>query len=640
MSKHDRAVFVVAIGVALGSPRAGRADTPVGGPICTDMHWTQAGSPYIVEDTITVLCGATVTIDPDVMVRFEPNVALVVEEGTLVARGSDPSPVQFTANQRDPNETDPNEIDPEKRWGYIQFSPNAVDATLDPNGSYSSGSILERVIVEYAGSDSGVGAVRAIESRPLIDGSRVQYNSTTGIYVEGAGAASIHLRDNTITGNRSPSRGGGVRVHYSASCTLTGNIITGNFASTSGGGVDLYYSEWTTLRDNTIMHNSASQNGGGVSLHWYSFSCTLTSNAITDNSASWDGGGVYTVYHCDFLALSNNIISRNSAGDDGGGLGFMGGNTDWPTLTSNIIDENSAWTGGGLYLANNGATLLCNQITANTAVSHGGAIYAWTANDVTLLGDRITNNHSNLPDGVGGIYLTDGADYWDLTGQNDPNDPNCACACVQIHGNDNCQLYNNNDFGGSTDCGAPGNVDARCVYWGTADPNQIEQGIYDFSDDPNKGVVCYDPYLSDECTCTLSISIVNALWGSVDVDPYIDLDPNASGYQYGCCTQVTLYAIPIQRKSFDCWRFYDPNHPGDANYVDPNDNDSNNPLLITMDTHYDIEAVFKCGSGIEPMLPVTLAISGLFLWTRHMRTARPERPAKAKVQEDEEPEHA
>ena len=48
-------------------------DTIVGGFITTDTVWDIGGSPYIAEQSILVMDGATLTIEPGVEVRFDPD---------------------------------------------------------------------------------------------------------------------------------------------------------------------------------------------------------------------------------------------------------------------------------------------------------------------------------------------------------------------------------------------------------------------------------------------------------------------------------------------------------------------------------------------------------------------------------------
>ncbi len=429
------------------------AGTIVGGFIMSDTTWTAAGGPYIVEDSIAVIGGATLTVDPGVEVRFEPGLALVVDTGALIARGTELSPIRFTANQGIAN-----------RWAYLQFSDGAVNASFDGGGNYLSGSILEHAIVEYAGSTSTEGAVRAINSSPFIVSSTVQQNARTGLYVNGSGASSIHVEDNTISSNTN----NGVYVYNADWAQLSGNTISGNTDS----GVYVDGSGSSTLTDNTITDNT----GSGVYV-WSSGSSTLTNNTISGNTAG-SGGGVYLRYSGSF------------------------------TLTDNTITDNTASNlGGGVYLSASASTLTNNTITNNTAGGHGGGLYVSSDGAVSLSQDRITANHTNLVDGAGGVFVGYSGVGLDLTGPDDPDNPELS---VQIYGNDGYQFYNNSAFGGSFGYTDPGNVDARYVYWGTTDPAHIEAGIYDFFDSASKGVVFYDPYTVPE-PATLGLLVMGGL---------------------------------------------------------------------------------------------------------------------------------
>ena len=483
-SKGTILVSFTAIMLAASAPFAVGATT-VGGFISTDTHWTSPEGPYVVQESIAVIGGATLTIDPGVEVRFDPDLALVVDSGTLVARGTEASPIRFTANQGSGN-----------RWAYLQLSDGASNAVFD-GANYLSGSILEHTIVEYAGSLSAQGAVRAIDSSPFIGASAVRDNTRGGIYVEGAGANGIRLEENTISSNT----GRGVYVHYAQSVQLNGNSISGS----TGGGVYLNYANSATLTGNTISGNTGSSYGGGAYLGGSS-GCTLTNNTISGNTASSYGGGAY-LNNADSATLTGNTISGNTASVNGGGAYLT--QSSGCTLTSNTIMDNTASDrGGGAYLEDSsGCTLTSNTITDNTAANHGGAIYVRYSDDVSLSQDRITGNHSDLVNGAGGIFLTEGTDRWDLTGPDDPDNP---ALCVHLFGNDGYQFYNNNAFGGSFGYTDAGNVDARYVYWGTTDPAAIEAGIYDFFDDASRGVVFYDPCAIPE-PATLSLLALGGL---------------------------------------------------------------------------------------------------------------------------------
>jgi uncharacterized protein (TIGR03382 family) len=99
-----------------------------------------------------------------------------------------------------------------------------------------------------------------------------------------------------------------------------------------------------------------------------------------------------------------------------------------------------------------------------------------------------------------------------------------------------------------------------------------------------------------------------------DARAYIDVDPYVPNFAYPAGTELTLSAIPSDWHSFKYWKLYDPNHSGDANYVVIDD--VNNPIVVVMNADREVKAVFECGSSVEPLLPVMLALGGLALLRR------------------------
>lgn len=119
---------------------------------------------------------------------------------------------------------------------------------------------------------------------------------------------------------------------------------------------------------------------------------------------------------------------------------------------------------------------------------------------------------------------------------------------------------------------------------------------------------------------TLSLTIKTADKGTVTIDPDLLDDPNHASMdpnvatdpnelrRYTDGTEIVLVAYPAEGRSFKAWKLFDPNHPGDANYITQ---DSNTVLYLTMDADYEVQAVFKCGSGSAPLLPAILCALGL-----------------------------
>lgn len=209
------------------------ADTEVSGNITADTTWTKANSPYVISSTVQVLEGVTLTIEPDVQVRFNQDTYLSID-GKLIARGFADNPIMFTSNMMSPNPGD---------WGAIRFLDRSVDAAVDANGNYVDGSIIEFSIIEYGGK---------------------------------------HPNDITYRG--------GVLQLRNASPYITRNIVRNNDAHHNyGGGIFLERSN-AYIVSNEIMDNSAGC-GGGIYITWDS-SPSIIDNIIINNSAVWSGGGI------------------------------------------------------------------------------------------------------------------------------------------------------------------------------------------------------------------------------------------------------------------------------------------------------------------------------------------------------------
>lgn len=74
------------------SPDSG-AGTVILDDIITDTTWTKEGSPYVVNEDITLASGATLIIEPGVVVEFNSSIFFV--EGVLKVLGTEEDPVYF-----------------------------------------------------------------------------------------------------------------------------------------------------------------------------------------------------------------------------------------------------------------------------------------------------------------------------------------------------------------------------------------------------------------------------------------------------------------------------------------------------------------------------------------------------------------
>ncbi len=91
------ALLIVCAFALLLSASGANATTYVYQDISTDTTWNEAGSPYVVNDTITVQSGATLTVGPNVNVRVDAGRQILID-GSLRANGEAARMINFTAN--------------------------------------------------------------------------------------------------------------------------------------------------------------------------------------------------------------------------------------------------------------------------------------------------------------------------------------------------------------------------------------------------------------------------------------------------------------------------------------------------------------------------------------------------------------
>jgi len=456
--RSHQTLSVLLLSLAL-SPFSSHADTIVGGPITVNATWAASNSPFVVSQSVVVVNGATLTIDPGVEVRFNPDLAILVNDGQLIARGTQVSNIVFTAARVPPGAES-------NRWGYIRFEDTAIDAIFDGEGNYTNGCVIEYAVVEYAGGTDVEGAIHAKASAPLIGQCDFHHNANGGIYGDlasgimivdnlisnnsflgSAGAVSltgsnivvsgniisdntggvaavylysadnIHVMENTIMNNTGPgiSCGGsfgygiqiisnvvhgnssrGISVFSSQSAVINANIIQANGES----GINLSSAHSAVVTDNRVIGN-LSWSGIYVNM---SDDVLVEGNTICSNSAHLYGGGV-CFRASDDPVLRDNVILDNSGSQKGGGVccGRANNKCSRPLLTGNTIRGNSAGEGGGIYLYSFDAIVSNNIISSNLAANGAGVYSYFQETTVTVTENNIQSNTASW-DG-GGLYL-------------------------------------------------------------------------------------------------------------------------------------------------------------------------------------------------------------------------------------------
>ncbi len=399
---RSRRLACFTIAASLVCTRVASALT-VTGPICQDTTWHLADSPVVAQVSVFVggeFCPGvfpTLTIEPGVEVRFNANRLLEVT-GTLVARGTAETPILFTSNVASPAPGD---------WGGIQFLDTSTDAAYDGDDEYVSGSILEHVIVEYAGRASRPGVVAARSAAPALLHLLLRLNSLVssgggGLYVDGPvpvrlvsprivfnagydGAAialgtsgwPVEIRNAEIVGNLGPPSFPGALHGISVggtptSVTITDTVIANNGFSSLGFSTGLWVAN-TPEASITRVQVADNGNSDGMTIGGSQATVTLcdvfrndavgvklsSSTIDLSHSSIQLNGGTGVIMHQSTLDMTETTIRENGQG----GM-YLSGTS---TLSDNCIARNGPRPEetGGIFFAGGTATLRQNTITDN-----------------------------------------------------------------------------------------------------------------------------------------------------------------------------------------------------------------------------------------------------------------------------------
>ena len=503
---------LVVTGILLLAPLPVAGQVDAGGLVATDSVWSASAAPYVVTQNVVVVSNAVLTIEPGVEVRFEPDAALGISNGTLVARGTPQDRILFTAAAYPPDAAS-------NRWGYIGFADGAVDVAFSPGGTYIEGCILEHTVVRFGGGTNVSGAIHVEKSHPYLGDNLVESNATGGVYFDNEDSTGgVRLTRNTIRHNSSPGdgggvcllscsgvvvddnavcdntavgEGGGIYVQECAGAILTNNTVCGNESGQSGGGIAIQVSLEARLIDNTIDGNTGAP-GGGIGIT-SSRAVRLTVNRVLENVSVSSGGGIALTSARDNVLSGNTIVSnRTAAGGVGGAVYAVSSGDLW--MSGNIVTHNTAGVdagshgGGGLYALFGGTIYLEeDQFLSNVSTGRGGTVCFVQIGGCELSGCVITGNTASAGGGLSFEEVIPGSAP-EAVLSSDPLNP------TRISGNTLYNVYNGLAYGGPPLPDGPGNVDGRYVWWNATSRSLISPTIYDHSNDGSKGYVVYAPY--------------------------------------------------------------------------------------------------------------------------------------------------
>ena len=453
------------------------------GIIDEDTVWGCADSPIIVTCDVTVIEGVTLTIEPCVEVRFNEDMALIIE-GTLIAEGTSDEVIIFTSN----------DVQEPGYWGYIFFADTSAEEC-----------ILRYTTVEYGGSVREVIAINS--SSPSIDNSRIINNNNGGIYVamgspvisnceikgnlengisfSGDENSTLTVDNCDISGNSYDGIDADDGTVVSQNCTISGN---------DRKGIDAAYG---TL---TIDNCTISENERGIMAD----DCIVTiENCIISENNGTDNGGIAAFYGN--VTIQNCTISENSEG------GITAHHDSNVTIQNCTISGNF---GSGIYAYGTVTTQNCTisgntgsgisasgTATIDNCVISGNSYGISASGIVTIKRNRIIQNVGSF-----GVYLRDlksgsviGGDSCedanvikDNTGNGVYIDGNPAFNYNDIYNNGDYELVCGNESGADP-------LDATNIFWGTTEESEIKKLIWDCHDDAALGCVNYIPFLEEPC---------------------------------------------------------------------------------------------------------------------------------------------
>ncbi|GMR11320.1 MAG: hypothetical protein BMS9Abin28_2150 [Anaerolineae bacterium] len=156
--------------------------------------WGVTDTSYYVRDTFTVAFGATLTVDPDVVIKMGAGQSLFVE-GALRVLGTGADPVYITSYRDDTIGGDTNgggaSTGSQGDWKRIEFTADSDDAA----------SLIDHAVIRFGGEVHGTdyGAVTIVSASPTIQNSVITQNEFSGILTQ---LATPNLGCNDIHSNQ------------------------------------------------------------------------------------------------------------------------------------------------------------------------------------------------------------------------------------------------------------------------------------------------------------------------------------------------------------------------------------------------------------------------------------------------------
>ncbi|CAB1062760.1 hypothetical protein D1BOALGB6SA_7542, partial [Olavius sp. associated proteobacterium Delta 1] len=272
-----------------------------------DTTLTAADGPYSVTNNATVATGATLTIEPGTILKFENGAGLVVN-GNLAAQGTAGQPIIFTSVTDDRYGGDTNGD------GNTTFSAPGDWTGIQVTGS-TAGLILNMRYCRVFFANNGLTVTRTSGNADVvIDQSEFRNNAADGININAIGGSTVML---ALDGTAMTHNGGRGFYSYAEANTLLGGHVNGNTISNNGGYGLYVYGYFKTNIDLVIDGNliEANQNYGIYLYAWTGYD-VRTYFTVSNNRILASGTGIYCYAYRGpmTVTISDNEIANGSDG--------------------------------------------------------------------------------------------------------------------------------------------------------------------------------------------------------------------------------------------------------------------------------------------------------------------------------------
>jgi hypothetical protein len=335
-----------------------------GGTISTSATWNMTNTSYYIVDNVAVGVGATLTINPGVVIKFQDGRSLLVQ-GSLRALGTLSSPIYLTSKRDDTIRGDTNNDGAATgpvpgNWSRIEFQDSSSDAN----------SLIDHAIIRYGGGCCYWGGITLVSASPTIQNTALTSNQNHAILANVTSFPTLTANTYTNNGvNGLSIQGGTISTNATWNMTNSSYYIVDNVAVGVGSTLTINPGVVVKFQDgrSLLVQGSLRTLGTSGSPVYFTSKRDDTIKGDTNNDGAATGpvpGNWSRIEFQDSSSDANSLIDHAII-RYGGGCCYWGGITlvsASPTIQNTKIHNNQNY---GIHTSNSTPTLGCNDIYSN-----------------------------------------------------------------------------------------------------------------------------------------------------------------------------------------------------------------------------------------------------------------------------------